>query len=135
MLLKLVLPTIKNQIIKEAKIVQWYKKPTDWIDYGDDLCQILIQREAKNILVKNILLNPSQKKNLVDKTKKIFDKLIVISSSDIGFLRSINTPAGVYIENGDLLGLVTTEADESFDILAFIKYLGLLNFYNSCFCN
>ncbi|MBL1209292.1 hypothetical protein [Geminocystis sp. GBBB08] len=113
MLFKLTLPII-NKKIEGGRIICWYKEVGDWVDYGDELCEIQIEKKKKlnrNKSPIDILFGSSNQGDRFSKFIIAGEKL-KICVSDIGFLRLINIPEKKEVNIGDLLAILTTEKDE-----------------------
>lgn len=126
MILRLEVPDI-NRMAKGVSLIKWYKAEGEWINYGDDLCDLEVQIEGRSIrpLAERI-------KNLTESDRPIVENLLIngntnahpvlcarITSSDIGTIRKVYVKEGQRSNVGDLLALITTDENESFDNAGF----------------
>lgn len=125
MLFKIIVPQI-NRSIQGGFIQKWHKTEGELIDYGDDIFDIFID---KNKLISpllppiSILSNLSKPDSTVNKISEIpfpqADRLMRVTSMDRGFLHRILVRESEYRSIGDVLALITTDANEP--ILEFEK--------------
>ncbi|CAG0941161.1 hypothetical protein BROC_01308 [Candidatus Brocadiaceae bacterium] len=126
MVLRLEVPYI-NRMAKGVSLIKWYKAEGEWINYGDDLLDLEVQIEDRSIrpLAERI-------KNLTESNRPVAENLLMggetnarpvlcarITSSDIGILRKVYVKEGQRSNVGDLLALITTDENESFDNAGF----------------
>jgi hypothetical protein len=140
MLLKLLMPPY-FRVIEGGTIVKWHKGQGDFVEYGDDLFDVRVERvritntikeptagewlqrlsteirkrkagEALGLAPKGEIENGGQAGGELD--FKIWDAIVYlrISSSDMGTLRRIHAREDEYRQVGELLAELTTEESE-----------------------
>lgn len=122
MILRLEVPYI-NRMAQGVSLIKWYKAEGERINYGEDLFDLEVQIEGRSIrpLAERI-------KNLTDRDRPIAENLLIsgetsahpvlrarITSSDIGTIRKVYVKEGQHSNVSDLLALITTDENESFD--------------------
>ncbi|MEA5577343.1 hypothetical protein [Anabaena sp. UHCC 0451] len=117
MLFKLTLPYIDKKIAG-GRIIRWYKQLGDWVDYGEDLCEIQVENKKGLNRPKGAIaiLSPSSHQGDRFLTVVASEKL-KICTSDTGFLRLIAAPEKKYVTVGNLLAILTSDPDEPIDNL------------------
>jgi len=132
--------------IQLARVVKWYKREGEVVDYGDDVCDLwvrevrvpegmwrlraeswilgkepsLIAEIAERQLAGDVPLSPLDATPLAELNPDAFDAanasrcgfLTRLTSSDRGILRRIYAPVGEVHEAGDILALLSTEAND-----------------------
>ncbi len=112
MLFKLTLPYIDKRI-EGGRIIRWYKQLGDWVDYGEDLCEIQVENKKHLNRPKSAIaiLSPFSHQGDHFLTITTGEKL-KICASDTGFLRLIAAPEKKYVTVGNLLAILTSDPDE-----------------------
>jgi hypothetical protein len=137
MLMKLVLPHF-SRMFPGGYVQRWFKREGDRIGYGEDLFDLRVEearvtntiRAAKPAQWLKQLAQqvpetaavpaaaaPERSPEQAPATAPGFRTwrvvvLLRINSSDVGYLRRIEVTGEDYLENGGLVALMTTEADE-----------------------
>ena len=118
MLLKFVLPFF-DRAAECGSIAQWHKNEGDWINYGDDIVDIQI--EKAKVFIERVdpgsILGPGGQGANEGGTvsSDTFDWRMRVTSSDMGVLRRITSANGSHWEIGDTLAIITTDEEESAD--------------------
>jgi hypothetical protein len=133
MLLKLLLPA-HPRIVGGGWVGRWHVKEGDWVDYGDDLFDLTV-REGLGMRLASAVGMANHVRELIQAQEALADLsdgevmagkdnpadfqvkgrvnwFVRVSASDGGRLRRLCAGPGERREVGDVLALLTTEADE-----------------------
>lgn len=115
MLLNLEMPFV-NPIIESGVVDKWHIAPGDTVSFGDPICDIRIEEALgikRKIMAYQML--PGRKKSDETKMTKPVNALVNVKASDGGILRRIDIAVGDAVTVGDVMGLLSTEEDESLE--------------------
>jgi pyruvate/2-oxoglutarate dehydrogenase complex dihydrolipoamide acyltransferase (E2) component len=103
-LFRLELPTLSAGA-HTLEVTRWHKEVGDDVAFGDLLCEL-------NVLEKRVL-GRGPAAGL--RTRPVVGLEYLIRSSDTGIIRELTAPVGTNVTPGDLLALLSTNADEPLD--------------------
>lgn len=103
MLFKLEMPFVDARV-QWLRLTRWHKGEADRVDYGEKLCDLNAGGTVGSF-TKRVL------RALVRRTVR-FEYRVTLVSSDQGYLRTISAAAGDRIDVGQVLALLSTQADE-----------------------
>jgi hypothetical protein len=120
MILKVVMPQV-NRFTHGGVTIKWHKREGEFVGYGDDIVDVEMCAEDRSVKSLKERIN-----KLTEGTQTETDSLLMsgeaenetgisvcITSSDAGVIRRIHAEEGEYKGVGDLLAVITTDADES----------------------
>jgi hypothetical protein len=103
--LRLEMPFVTKQV-RSGSVESWHLREGDHIDFGADLCDLLIAQVHK--------LDTAHPERMVPRRVSY---RVRIRASESGVLRSIRATEGSEVRVGDLLAVVSTDPGESIDLL------------------
>ena len=118
MILQLKVPFLET-FAEEGSVVKWLAKEGDALQFGDPICDIALSqwmalRKTKRAvnLIKITGKSQGNVKHNFEKREGRGVLVMRVVASENGYLREVRAPEGRSVSVGDLLALVSTDANE-----------------------
>lgn len=120
MLLRVEVPFI-DRSVQRVRLVRWRKAPGEDITYGEVVCELVVEEIAtlKRTITAHGLIRLARRGQAASKAAQTGSRALEFGvdlvASDQGVLRHQAVQPGAQLATGDLIGVVTTTADEPAD--------------------
>jgi len=118
MILQLKVPFLET-FAESGSVVKWHVQEGDALQFGDPICDIALSqwmalRKTKRAvnLIKITGKSQGNVKHNFEKREGRGVLVMRVVASETGYLRDVRAPEGKTVSVGDLLALVSTDADE-----------------------
>ncbi len=114
MLLILIMPS-DDRAVLECSVHRWLKAEGDALDYGDDICEVKVEKRR----MVSMTYHPSQVIKQIASPKSTAvnrwtdgNTRIRITASDTGILRKIRLKSGERVAAGDVMAILSTDEND-----------------------
>ena len=115
--MRLEMPYVDRRV-ESGAVAVWHKSVGDWVDYGEDLCDLSVRevaaldRSGNAQLISRLARRPAASARSM---RGGMGLMVRITASDTGRMRRIVAPEGSERRVGELLAVLTTSEDEPLD--------------------